>query len=121
MKLIRALHKSEYRAAILALPTHLWSEVIVEHGPHQYSTEIHQYNRDGELSFQIIDYGRKSENQIRLQLSDEFYFSDLWEPYDTPTPQKITRQIQTIRSKMRPRQHKNMPIDLARILKEVYG
>lgn len=107
MQLIRALHKSEHKAAILSLPTHPWSEVVVEWAPHQYTTEIHMYNRGGVLDYQIISYTRVNEKQIRLQLGDEFYFSREWEPYKTPTPRDIANQIQSIRKQMRPRPSKS--------------
>ena len=126
MKLIRALHKSEHRAAILSLSHHYWSEVVVEWGYHQYTTETHQYGKDGILQFQIINYTHVNEVQLRLTLGDEYYFSDAWEPYKTPTPQELKEKIQTIRSKYRPKKIKEMRTpytkkDFDAIMKEIWS
>lgn len=126
MRLIRALHKSEHRAAILSLSHHYWSEVVVEWEPHQYTTEIHQYDTSGVLKFQIINYEHVNEIKLRLQLGDEYYFSDSWEPYYTPTPQEIKEKIKTIRSKYKPAKTKQIHTpynkkDFEDIIREIWN
>lgn len=126
MKLIRALHKSEIRAAIISPPDHGWNIVIVEWGPHQYTREIHQYSEiTGELMFQTINYQRVNEQELRLSLGDITYFSEGWMPYATPTPQDIQGQRRTIKKYAPPTSKKfRRAISLSEwenILRDVYG
>lgn len=126
MKLIRALHKSEFRAAILALPNHRWNYVVVEWDYHKYTTEIHQYSQEGDLEFQIVSHKKVNDQQIRRQLGDEYYFSDNWMPYPHPRPNNALAYKNKIRERMRPPEKKSIfpeltESDWEELIREAYG
>lgn len=121
MLLIHALHKSPLRAAILAMDYRVWNYVIVEWGPHLYTTEMHLYDLNGDLNFQVVGYQKVNEQQLRAHLGDKYYFSKEWKSYETPTPAKVQGQKRRIRGSRPPKRKRSTHDGYEQLLRELFS
>lgn len=119
MKLQQAIKSSEYKAAIHLSPTHSWHYIVVakfiddSFGYRvQYTTEIHQYDRDGNLLFITANFSYMSLQRLKLQLGDFLYNSEEWEAYGEPMSmeqslperrQKVFENIKKVKNRKRQR------------------
>lgn len=89
MQLKQAIKQSDLRAASLYLKQSRSLYVVAQYGPFtfpgnfidvHYTTEIHRYDRQGNLDFAIISFNPINWIQLGLSLGD-FINDNNWKPY----------------------------------------
>lgn len=89
MQLKSAIKESDLRAAALYLEQSRSLYVVAQYGPFtfpgnfidvHYTTEIHRYNRQGNLDFAIINFSPINWLQLGISLGS-YFDDDRWIPY----------------------------------------
>lgn len=101
MQLKSAIKESDLRAAALYLKQSRSLYVVAQYGPFtfpgnfidaHYTTEIHRYNREGNLDFAIINFNPVNWLQLGLSLGS-YVNDDGWYPYGTTYSQNEVKHF----------------------------